>query len=66
MILKQISENGISEFMKRMGGGQACYLNKKYKRSSALFQGKFKSIHIDTSEYLLHLSVYINRNDFIN
>ena len=66
MILKQVSENGISEFMKRIGGGYTTYFNKKYDRSGALFQGRFKSIHIDTNEYLLHLSVYVNKNNFIH
>lgn len=66
MILKQLKDGGISEFMKRAGGGYTCHFNKKYKRSGALFQGKFKSIHIDTNEYLLHLSAYVNRNDFIH
>jgi putative transposase len=31
-----------------------------------LFQGGFKSIHIDTNEYLLWLSGYINGNDRIH
>lgn len=59
-------ENGISKFMQKVGTGYTNYFNKKYKRSGSLFQGKFKSIHIDTNEYLLHLSAYVNRNDFIH
>lgn len=66
MILKQVSDNGISEFMKRLGGGYTWHFNKKHNRSGALFQGRFKSIHIDTNEYLLHLSAYVNKNDFIH
>jgi REP element-mobilizing transposase RayT len=65
-ILKQEAENGISEFMKRLGGGYAKYFNHKYKRSGFLFQGKFKSIHIDSNSYLLYLSAYINENHFIH
>jgi len=66
MILKQIRDGGISEFMKRLSGGYTWHFNKKYERSGALFQGRFKSIHIDTNEYLLHLSAYVNKNNFIH
>jgi len=65
-ILKQVVEGGISEFMKRLSGGYTKYFNHHYKRSGVLFQGKFKSAHIDSNEYLLYLSAYINRNYFIH
>lgn len=61
-ILRQARDGGISEFMKRLGGGYTWYFNNKNKRSGALFQGLFKAVHIDTNEYLLHLSVYVNLN----
>jgi REP element-mobilizing transposase RayT len=63
LLLKQVSDNGISEYMKRLSGGFTGYFNKKYKRTGVLFQGRFKSIHVDSNEYLLHLSVYINLNN---
>ena len=39
---------------------------EKEKRSGSLFQGVFKSIHINTNEYLLHLSAYVNLNDRVH
>lgn len=65
-ILEQVSDGGISEFMKRLGGGYTWYFNNKNKRTGSLFQGKFKSIHIDTNEYLLHISAYVNLNDRVH
>ena len=65
-LLKQVAENGISEFMKRLSGGYTKYFNEKNERSGVLFQGKFKSSHIDSNEYMLHLSVYINLNNLIH
>ena len=62
-IFEQLEEEGISKFMKRLSGGYSWYFNKKYKRSGALFQGVFKANHIDSNEYLLHASVYVNLND---
>lgn len=65
-ILKQMADNGISEFMKRLGGGYTKYFNYQYKRSGVLFQGKFKSARIKTNAHLLYLSAYVNRNYFIH
>ena len=65
-ILEQVVEGGISEFMRRLLGGYTWYFNKRNKRSGSLFQGTFKSKHIDSNEYLLHISVYVNLNDKIN
>ena len=66
IILKQLANGGISEFMKRLGGGYTCYFNEKYHRAGSLFQGTFKAIHIATNEYLLWLSAYINGNTEIH
>lgn len=65
-ILEQIVDNGISEFMKRLGGGYTNYFNLKNERSGVLFQGKFKAVHIDLNEYLLHVSAYVNLNNKIH
>lgn len=65
-ILEQVTDGGISEFMKRLSGGYTGYFNNKNKRSGVLFQGKFKSIHVDSNEYLLHLSAYVNLNDRVH
>lgn len=61
-ILEQVVDGGISEYMKRIGG-YTWYFNNKYKRSGSLFQGVFKDVHIDSNEYLLHVSAYVNLND---
>ncbi|OGD67215.1 hypothetical protein A2442_04230 [Candidatus Campbellbacteria bacterium RIFOXYC2_FULL_35_25] len=65
-ILEQLVDGGISEFMKRLGGGYTQAFNLKYKRSGVLFQGKFKSVHIESNEQLLHDSVYVNLNNKVH
>lgn len=66
LILKQEAEKGIEKFMQRVGTGYTKYFNNKNKRSGTLFQGKFKSIHVHSNEYLLHLSAYVNLNDQVH
>lgn len=65
-ILKQLVDDGIKNFMHRIGTGYTNYFNNKEKRNGALFQGRFKSIHINSNEYLLHLSAYVNLNDKVH
>jgi putative transposase len=65
-LLKQLEDRGIEKFMHKLGLGYTKYFNKKYSRSGALFQGRFKTIHIDSNEYLLWLSAYINANPKIH
>ena len=62
-ILTPLVEKGVEKFMQRLGGGYTLYFNVKNKRSGALFQGKFKSKHIDSNEYLLQISAYVNLNN---
>lgn len=65
-ILKQKVEDGISFFMGKLGNSYTKYFNTKNSRSGSLFQGPFKSIHINSNEYLLLLSVYVNANHEIH
>jgi putative transposase len=65
-ILKQIADRGIEKIMQKLGTGHAMFFNNKYERSGSLFQGKFKAVHIDSNEYLLHVSSYVNLNDRVH
>lgn len=65
-ILKQNTDGGITEFMKRLNGGYTMYFNLKSKRSGSLFQGRFKSKHIGDNDYLLRVSAYVNLNDRVH
>ena len=62
MILRQKAENGITEFMRKLGTGYTNYFNQKYERSGSLFGGKFKSVCIKNDAHLMYLPVYIHLN----
>lgn len=66
LLLKQVADQGIEKFIQRLGTGYTKYFNHRHKRDGVLFQGKFKSIHVGSNEYLLHLSIYINLNDQVH
>lgn len=65
-ILEPLVEGGVEKFMQKLGNGYTKYFNHKHERSGVLFQGVFKSVHIDSNEYILHLSVYINLNNLVH
>jgi len=62
LLLKQLRENGISKFMKKVDIGYANYFNKKYERKGHFFQGRFRAVHIKTTEQLQNVFVYIHTN----
>ena len=57
---------GIQKFMHKLGLGYTNYFNERHKRSGSLFQGKYKAVHVNSNEYLLHLSAYVNLNDEVH
>jgi len=62
LLLRQKTENGIVNFMHKVGGGYAMYFNKKYQRVGVLFQGPFRAVHITREAHFLHLPFYIHAN----
>jgi putative transposase len=60
LILEQIKEGGISDFMQKIGTGYTIYFNKRNERSGSLFQGRFKFKEVLTDEQLKYLMVYVN------
>lgn len=65
-LLEQVHDRGIEKFMHKLSTGYTRYFNDKNKRSGSLFQGRFKASHVNSNEYLLHVSAYINLNDRIH
>lgn len=62
LMVRQKTENGITEFMRKLGTGYTNYFNKKYDRSGSLFQGKFKSVNLNNNAHFLYLPIYIHLN----
>ncbi|OGI90572.1 hypothetical protein A2911_00395 [Candidatus Nomurabacteria bacterium RIFCSPLOWO2_01_FULL_40_15] len=62
LLLTPLAEGGISKFMLKLQTGYSMYFNKKNDRVGALFQGVFKSQHIDNDRYLRYIYAYIHLN----
>ncbi|OGD65470.1 hypothetical protein A3F08_00270 [Candidatus Berkelbacteria bacterium RIFCSPHIGHO2_12_FULL_36_9] len=62
LVLKQLIDGGISEYMKRVCDSYSKYFNLKYKRKGPLWEGRFKSVLVDDDKQLLHLTRYVHLN----
>ena len=60
LLLEEIIEGGITQFMHKLGVGYVKYFNNKHNRVGTLFQGPFKNIPVEDDLYLQYLLVYIN------
>jgi putative transposase len=53
---------GISQMMQALGRRYVYYVNRRYKRSGTLWEGRFKASLIDSENYLLTCMRYIEMN----
>jgi len=60
LLVEEVREGGITQFMHKLGLGYARYFNNKYERVGSLCRGRFKSTIVDNELYLQYLLVYIN------
>ncbi len=59
---ENLAENQISFFMGKLCTAYSMYFNKKHKRTGKLFEGAFKSSHINNDRYAKYIFSYIHLN----
>ena len=64
LLLRQLKDNGISLYIKKMGGGYARYFKDKHQieQRGYFFQDRFKAVHIKNDNQLRTVFVYIHIN----
>ena len=62
LLLRQLKDGGVTEFMQRFGVGYAMYFNQRYQRTGRLFEAPFKAVRIEREAHFLHLPFYIHAN----
>lgn len=66
LLIRQVKNNGISEFLSKVINSYTKYFNTKYNRVGHLFQGAFKAVLVESEEQLIHLSRYIHLNPYVS
>jgi len=64
LLVKERKDNGTVNFIHKCDISISKYINLKSGRKGPLFESRFKSKHIDSNDYLVHLSAYIHLNPF--
>ncbi len=62
LMIQQLTERAIIDFMRRLSNSYTKYFNEKYKRVGSLFQGRYKAALVTKEEHFLYLPYYIHRN----
>jgi putative transposase len=62
LLVTPLVEHGISSMMKTLGCRYVHYINKHYRRSGTLWEGRFKASPVDSDQYLLTCIRYIELN----
>lgn len=62
LILKQLCDNGISTFMRKISDSYTRYFNVLHNRKGPLWVGRFKNVLVESDKQLLHLTRYVHLN----
>ena len=66
LLIKQLKDSGISNFIRLISNGYTRYFNIRRTRVGPLFQGAYKAVLIETDEQLVHTSRYIHLNPYVS
>lgn len=66
ILVQQLTDGGISKFMKQVADSYTRYYNVKFDRVGPLFQGAFKAVRVENDNQLIHLSRYIHLNPLVS
>ena len=62
LLVKEVQEGGVAKYLQRLGNAYTKYFNTKYKQNGHLFQGPYRSVHIENNDQLLYASAYIHKH----
>ena len=62
LLVTPLVEQGIAQMMQALGRRYVYYVNKTYKRTGTLWEGRYKSSLVDSERYLLTCMRYIELN----
>jgi REP element-mobilizing transposase RayT len=62
LLLEQVGDQAVSNFMLKFSTSYSKYINKKYNRVGHIFQDQFKAVLIENNPQLMWTSAYIHMN----
>ena len=62
LVLKQLTDSGLSIYMGNVLNSYARYFNTKHQRKGPLWESRFKNVRVTSDDQLLHLTRYVHLN----
>jgi len=62
LIIEQLTDGGITNFMQKIGTGYTMYYNTRYESRGHIFSNSFLANHIQTDDQLLYTTTYVHMN----
>lgn len=62
LLVYQITEDGMTDLLKRVSVSYGMYFNKKYKHAGVIFQQRYRAVRIISDSQLDHIGRYIHMN----
>lgn len=63
-VIRQTRDQGIQNFISLFSNSYTRYFNTKKRRIGPVFQGKFKSVRVESEEQLIHVCRYVHLNPY--
>ncbi len=65
LLVRQVADRGIFQFIRRTGISYSRYFNLRHDRFGPLLQGVFKAVRVESEEQLIHVIRYIHINPYV-
>ena len=62
LVLQEVSEGGITSFMRKLGTAYTLYFNARYERAGNLFLKPFRSLPVPAGRSFQHVISYVHSN----
>ena len=62
IVLQPKTDHGLPVFMKKLSTAYSMYFNKRYEHSGVVFQGPYKSRHVNNEAYFRYIFSYVHLN----
>ena len=64
LLIKLLSDDSVNDYVRKISNSISRYINLKRNRRGPLFQSRFRCVHIEDTDQLLHVSRYIHLNPY--
>ena len=65
LLVKQVNDEGITKFMRRLNTGYVMYYNNRHNRKGPLFENIYRGARVDGEKQVLEMAKFIHNNPVV-